>query len=92
METVEQKIAQYEPIRQALAHEPGWRTLVVAGVDEKGAPFVWLFSGSGAGPMELIGLAESMPDNIRGALAQAEAAAQQQARGVLQRPGIIRPV
>ena len=90
METVEQKIAQYEPIRQALAHEPGWRTLAVAGVDEKGAPFVWLQAS--AGPMELIGLAESMPDNVRAGLAQAEAAAQQQARGVLQRPGIIRPV
>ena len=91
MPTPEEKITMYEPIRQALTHEPGWRTLVVAGVDENGSPFVWLFSGAGAGPMELIGLTESLPDNVRAALSQAEATAQQQARGAFQRPGIIKP-
>ena len=40
--TIEEKIAQYEPIRQALAHEPGWRTLVVAGVEGGILSFVLL--------------------------------------------------
>ena len=89
MATIEEKIAQHVPIRQALEHGP-WRTLIVAGVDEAGAPFVWLQAA--AGPMELIGLAESMLGNVRAGLAQAEAAAQQQARGAFSRPGIIKPV
>ena len=86
---IEEKAEKYIPLKNALEHESGWRTLIVAGVDENGSPFVWLMSA--AGPMELIGLAESMPDNVRAALSQAEAAAQQQARGAFQRPGIIKP-